>query len=195
MEAYTLTNETALALLDELKKHPYLSQHDEGFIIERALTKYAHRKRDELELSKNKRFIVRRLVTRQKFKCFYCPSKLTLRRSTVDHKVPLALDGAMNDLENMVAACQRCNNEKGDMTTEEFMTYLKLRDEYNEKVSHPKNSTPPKDALKTLRERAIAETHYPEGKVPAEAEFRVLGEGVGIAPDLPQESLALPFPD
>lgn len=52
--------------------------------------------------------------------CHYCGGEA----DTGDHKVPISRSGT-SDPENLVPACFACNNEKGDMTMEE---YLEFRD-------------------------------------------------------------------
>lgn len=62
--------------------------------------------------------------------CYYCPTKLTLQKkhvnlnkqldyATKEHLIPLTR-GGKNNKENLALACPPCNNEKGDMTEEEF---------------------------------------------------------------------------
>lgn len=60
-------------------------------------------------------------------KCFYCNRPLAFKRKrhklkvTIDHFIPLAKDGT-NDFENLRPACFACNNTKGSMMPEEFLT-------------------------------------------------------------------------
>lgn len=44
------------------------------------------------------------------FTCVYCN---VARSTTLDHIVPLACNGAKTNLENLVPACRKCNEEKG----------------------------------------------------------------------------------
>jgi 5-methylcytosine-specific restriction endonuclease McrA len=60
----------------------------------------------------NRRNIIRRDANR----CQYCGA--TNRPLTVDHVVP-RLRGGCETWENLVCACDRCNNRKGDRTPEE----------------------------------------------------------------------------
>src|SRR5690349_11765185 len=61
------------------------------------------------------------------------------RLATRDHKVPRILGGG--DGDNIVLACQRCNNAKGDMAYEEFVelvTRLKAKGKLGRIVSYGK---------------------------------------------------------
>lgn len=68
-----------------------------------------------------------RLFHKQNGKCFYCPTVMNLKRPgktnpaccTIDHKLPKAHGHGYEG--NSVAACERCNNLKGDMTADEFV--------------------------------------------------------------------------
>jgi 5-methylcytosine-specific restriction endonuclease McrA len=71
-------------------------------------------------VTKGKRW---RLVVRGGYKCFYCKGALAAREgcsnsATRDHVVPRSRGGGGG--ENVVVACWRCNQVKGDMTAEEF---------------------------------------------------------------------------
>jgi 5-methylcytosine-specific restriction endonuclease McrA len=60
--------------------------------------------------------------------CFYCSSAfvwddpLSPRYPTRDHKVAKSRGG--KGKRNIVWACSQCNNEKADMTTDQFIEYL-----------------------------------------------------------------------
>jgi 5-methylcytosine-specific restriction endonuclease McrA len=53
-------------------------------------------------------------------RCAYCQADLIAetdddkRLATIDHIIPIAKNGAMWDKANMVSACLRCNQNKGD---------------------------------------------------------------------------------
>lgn len=51
----------------------------------------------------------RNLLDRDRHTCAYCQN----RAQTVDHVIPRSR-GGLNVWENVVAACERCNNRKGD---------------------------------------------------------------------------------
>ena len=68
-----------------------------------------------------------RHMERQNNCCAYCGIPISLkphrgkadRHATLDHVVPLALNGADSE-ENTVAACEACNNAKGHMNLQSF---------------------------------------------------------------------------
>jgi 5-methylcytosine-specific restriction endonuclease McrA len=53
------------------------------------------------------------LYYRDHCKCMYCGKDLSLNEITYDHVKPRS-KGGLTDLENIVAACKKCNNAKGD---------------------------------------------------------------------------------
>ena len=53
-------------------------------------------------------------------KCFYCSCVLTAKTRQLEHMIPLARGGTSN-MDNIVPACQSCNNTKYTMTAEEFI--------------------------------------------------------------------------
>lgn len=55
------------------------------------------------------------VLRRDKHRCQYCGNKRDL---TVDHVLPKSR-GGRDTWENLVAACNRCNNRKGDRTPDE----------------------------------------------------------------------------
>lgn len=64
------------------------------------------------------------ILRRDNYKCAYCGrSDLML---TVDHVVPKARGGS-DSWENLVTACTRCNNIKGDRTPEEANMKLLIK--------------------------------------------------------------------
>lgn len=86
----------------------------EGVFRERGtgLTKEEARER---QWRRNKSAYMRELYGKP---CHYCGKEA----KTVDHVVPKSR-GGKNAPENVVAACYRCNNLKGDMSEEEFIEY------------------------------------------------------------------------
>lgn len=61
------------------------------------------------------------ILRRDNHKCQYCGSSINL---TIDHIIPKSRGGD-DSWENLVTACVRCNNKKGDRTPEE--ANMKLR--------------------------------------------------------------------
>ncbi len=47
--------------------------------------------------------------------CVYCGQKVTLSSFTIDHVLPRS-SGGLSTWENLVTACQSCNNRKGNRT-------------------------------------------------------------------------------
>ena len=52
------------------------------------------------------------VLLRSNSQCKYCGTPLTVRTMTIDHIVPVS-KGGQTVLENLCAACPRCNHEKG----------------------------------------------------------------------------------
>ncbi len=66
----------------------------------------------------------KRLLRKQKDKCFYCEAALTMKSMTIDHKIPRS-KGGTNRASNLVAACFGCNQDKGDKTVKQFEKWRK----------------------------------------------------------------------
>ena len=64
----------------------------------------------------------RHIFYRDNHKCGYCGKKAT----TLDHIKPVS-KGGKNTWENLVAACARCNNIKGDKLLEETSMQLQIQ--------------------------------------------------------------------
>ena len=65
------------------------------------------------------------LAHQQGWRCYYCGDKMHKmtrgrKKTTLDHKVPLSR-GGLTTQDNLTAACQECNQKKGNLTEEEFM--------------------------------------------------------------------------
>ncbi len=78
----------------------------------------------------------KRIWRQQGGKCFYCPRHTYLPRrghaptkgmATLEHIVPLSRGGARDPKENCVIACYACNQARGNMPIEQFLTALKAR--------------------------------------------------------------------
>ena len=50
---------------------------------------------------------------RDKGKCQYCEKKMTIKECTIDHVIPKSRQGG-HTWENVVIACQKCNQKKGN---------------------------------------------------------------------------------
>lgn len=55
--------------------------------------------------------------------CYYCGDPLKSKNRTIDHKVPISR-GGQTTLDNLVVSCKRCNEEKGMMNDEEYLSFL-----------------------------------------------------------------------
>ena len=58
------------------------------------------------------------VIWRDKNVCQYCSCVFTTEQLTVDHIIPRS-KGGLNTWENLVAACKKCNQKKGDNTPEQ----------------------------------------------------------------------------
>lgn len=104
--------------------------------------------------------------------CWYCGQELDpFGTWQIDHQQPRSQGGA-DDIDNLVAACRRCNNRKGGRTIEQFRIYLQARMENKtsellqwsygfveewEDIAAPDTFT---EFLKTLSEAAVQATHF-----------------------------------
>ncbi len=76
-----------------------------------------------------------RLSEAQNHRCCWCGRHTTDERgrghsATVEHVVPKA-EGGSDDMDNLVMACMRCNNERGRRSAEDYLTELvRRRSEY-----------------------------------------------------------------
>jgi len=76
------------------------------------LTGYDGRQSRGLKLSR------RNVLERDEHTCQYCGRRLDSARLTIDHVIPRSR-GGQTVWENVLAACDRCNDRKGDRTPEE----------------------------------------------------------------------------
>lgn len=70
-------------------------------------------------------------------KCGYCGEKLTQKTRTMDHMYPRRW-GGLSIPENLLPCCKKCNQDKKDMTYNQFLEWRKLsspkaRDEFYKK--------------------------------------------------------------
>jgi 5-methylcytosine-specific restriction endonuclease McrA len=66
------------------------------------------------------------VFTRDKGKCQYCLQRIPRAESTYDHVVPKRL-GGRTTWENIVIACQSCNQKKGGRTPQQAKMHLHTR--------------------------------------------------------------------
>ena len=55
--------------------------------------------------------------------CAICGKKLSFRKLTIDHIIPLA-KGGTNHFDNLQPVCCECNRFKSDLTPDEFLEKL-----------------------------------------------------------------------
>lgn len=66
------------------------------------------------------------ILARDRYTCQYCDRGCAVGELTLDHVLPRSRGGS-SSWENLVAACRRCNNRKGDRLPEEANMKLKKR--------------------------------------------------------------------
>jgi 5-methylcytosine-specific restriction endonuclease McrA len=81
---------------------------------------YIKRGRKRVALTK------KNVLLRDNYLCAYCAEPIPHHLATVDHVLPKAR-GGKSTWENLVAACQRCNNRKGDRRLEDCGMTLRRR--------------------------------------------------------------------
>lgn len=59
-------------------------------------------------------------------KCYYCGCELTDKNRTLDHMYPRRW-GGVSIPENLVPSCKNCNQDKKDMSYDQFMRYRRLK--------------------------------------------------------------------
>lgn len=74
--------------------------------------------------AKNKKEILKTILSKQESICYLCGNHLDLEDITVDHVKPIACGGT-NAIENLKIACKECNVKKGSKSLEEFKSPTK----------------------------------------------------------------------
>lgn len=74
-----------------------------------------------------------RLAEAQNWKCCWCgckmvPEPMQCNSVTVEHILPRS-QGGSNEMDNLAAACHRCNNKRGTLTIDDFMQNLPIRNQ------------------------------------------------------------------
>lgn len=59
--------------------------------------------------------------------CQYCHKKFAKEKMTIDHMFPIDFGGPTIS-DNLLPACKKCNNEKGNMTYQQYMAFLEAKD-------------------------------------------------------------------
>jgi 5-methylcytosine-specific restriction endonuclease McrA len=88
-------------------------------------------KRGDPRLSGKYRAIRVRVLHRDNYVCYYCGGDA----NQVDHVVPIAKMGDPMDMDNMVAACKRCNVAKGDRSQGVFLAKAATPPAFSESFS------------------------------------------------------------
>ena len=110
------------------KIHPLLSFDGVPSVV--SLKNYVYIPYREINLTR------KRIFKRDHYRCQYCNRKLTNSIATVDHVIPKSrCDSPGNTWQNMVAACIRCNNLKGDKTLQQSGLQLR-RKPFTPKFEH-----------------------------------------------------------
>lgn len=77
--------------------------------------------------SNERKWLRRTLIKKHSGKCVLCSESVVLkpldhpRAATIDHIVSVSR-GGVDHISNMQLACLECNQKKGDMTMEEYMS-------------------------------------------------------------------------
>ena len=102
-----------------------IQEHKGYFIAERTL---------KLKTSKTKEIRDRRDVIREdKRICYICNRKIPKKEiATVDHVIPRSRDEFAANKFNLKCCCERCNNDKADMTLIEYVQHIRYnREDYD----------------------------------------------------------------
>jgi len=81
------------------------------------------------------KFSRKNVFIRDQYMCQYCGVKPAKQLLTLDHVMPRSRNGNTG-WENMVAACLKCNNKKGDRTPNEAQMILKRKPKAPTIISH-----------------------------------------------------------
>lgn len=65
-------------------------------------------------------------IERQNSQCLYCGTLIDMVSAQMEHIIPRKKVGASNDPSNLVAVCEKCNQEKGDRFFAEYATPQRL---------------------------------------------------------------------
>lgn len=65
-------------------------------------------------------------LIKNKHICKYCKHMLTVENFSLDHIIPIARGGEIDNKNNMQIICKRCNRRKGQLTDSEYVKLLTL---------------------------------------------------------------------
>ena len=77
-------------------------------------------KRNDPRVSGKYKAVRLRVLHRDNYVCYYCGQDA----NQVDHVVPISKQGDVMDMDNMVAACKRCNVSKGNRSQGLFLASI-----------------------------------------------------------------------
>jgi 5-methylcytosine-specific restriction endonuclease McrA len=107
-------------------------------------------KRGDPRISAKYKAVRLRILHRDNYVCFYCGGDA----NQVDHVVPISKMGDVMDMDNMVAACKRCNVAKGDRSQGVFLAKAATPPVFSSRIS-PMQSEPMLDSPFTVRPNPI----------------------------------------
>lgn len=103
-----------------LLRHMYQVEKEPSELIIAALDDYLSVREKKQRFKSQKRHYTKILLKEQNKLCYYCARPLSWSTATIDHKQPLARNGAPHEKENLCVACAMCNTEKGALTEKEY---------------------------------------------------------------------------
>lgn len=115
-------NENFLSFCTRQRAKKIVHDHKGYFIAERTL---------KLKTSKTREARERREVIKESKRiCYICNRKISEKETaTVDHVIPKSRDEFASNKFNLKCCCERCNNDKADMTLLEYVQHIR----YNRK--------------------------------------------------------------
>jgi 5-methylcytosine-specific restriction endonuclease McrA len=103
-------------------------------------------KRGDPRLSAGYKMVRLRVLHRDNYVCYYCGGDA----NQVDHVVPISKQGDVMDMDNMVAACKRCNVSKGNTSQGVFLAKQATPPVFSGRI-YPMQSEPMLDSPFTVR--------------------------------------------
>lgn len=103
-------------------------------------------KRGDPRLSRDYKRVRLQVLARDGYTCYYCGQDAT----TVDHVIPIVKGGDPINMDNMVAACRRCNSSKGSRSEGLFLQRQVTPPVFPDYIS-PTRSIPAEDNPFTAR--------------------------------------------
>jgi 5-methylcytosine-specific restriction endonuclease McrA len=95
-----------------------------GNLMEKALIDYYNKKTEELNYMKWKRSVYDAVYERDGGICLWCHSFISKKRATLDHLIPIGRGGSPIDVSNVTICCKPCNQNKANLTPEEYLIKL-----------------------------------------------------------------------